>query len=202
MGVGKGNRIGIGIELGIAIEIGIGGMLTIKVGSKNRSRVSKSASVCSMVFHLTLSWGKHSSYNSNCNCSSSSCHTIQFKYADWVRKFGCSSTRAQLSQQATAGVGLGAMRGAWTKLMCRSSWEEEEEDLVLVLLLLLRRVFNWLWLWLFSYSFFGAPLCQSPVLPRCCYCCNCVLAINFVYWWVSCAMRASETAGNHTCDIA
>lgn len=26
------------------------------------------------------------------------CHTIQFKYADWVRKFGCSSTRAELNR--------------------------------------------------------------------------------------------------------
>lgn len=93
-------------------------------------------------------------------------HTIQFKYADWVRKFGCSSNRTELNRagnQTELELELeakGIKANVHVQLL-----EQEQESWLLLLLLLLRRVFNWLWLWLFSYSIFGVPLCQWPVLP-------------------------------------
>lgn len=100
-------------------------MLTIKVRSKNRSRVEQSwvkiASVCSMVFHLTLPWGRHPSC-CKCNCNSSPCGT-QYNLNMLI---GCGNLVVRQPEQSSTEQ---ATRRSWSwswkrrgsRLMCMSS---------------------------------------------------------------------------------
>lgn len=180
-------------------------MLTIKVRSKNRSRVEQSwvkiASVCSMVFHLTLPWGRHPSC-CNSNCNSSPCGT-QYNLNMLI---GCGNLVVRQPEQSSTEQAnrLGrkwscSWKRRGSRLMCMSScWSRSRSPGYCCCccwgVSLIGFGFGFLVIAFLAPHCVSRQCCPPPTTTPCCYCCNCVLAINFVYWWVSCCI-AGESEG-------